>query len=303
MEFGKLKNIDLVDFGLPPDPPQTAALLQRLAKPQQKLSIYVGCPEWGNKGWVGTLYPEQTKATDFLHCYAQQFNCIELNSTHYSPPSLETLDKWLQATPSQFHFCPKVPQTISHHTLFTPQGLAASQQFQLIMDQLGQKLGIQFLQLPPTLTAHKVHSLIHYLQNTAIKPLAVEFRHPSWFEQDYFEHIAAWLEYLGITTVLTDVAGRRDVLHNRLTTPIAFIRFVGNSLHDTDYQRLDAWLERLRLWVQQGLQQIYFFVHQPQHNLLAPQLAIYLTQRLNQIFETQLHIPTMQIQPVQDHLF
>jgi len=128
-----------------------------------------------------------------------------------------------------------------------------SQQFQTIMDRLNQKTGINFLQLAPTLTAHKIHSLIHYLQNTPIKPLAIEFRHESWFEHGYFEHIAAWLEHLGMTAVLTDVAGRRDVLHHRLTTPVAFIRFVGNKLHETDYQRLDAWLERLTIWVQQGL--------------------------------------------------
>ncbi|MCV6638814.1 DUF72 domain-containing protein [Candidatus Albibeggiatoa sp. nov. NOAA] len=303
MEFGKLDSIDAVDFTLPPSPPQTATMLQRFAHSQQKVSIYVGCPEWGNRGWIGTLYPAQTQAKDFLSHYAQQFNCIELNSTHYSPPAIETLDKWEQNTPTDFHFCPKVPQSISHHTLFEQEGLNASQQFQTMLNQLNQKLGISFLQLPPTLSAHQIHPVLHYLQHTPIKPLAVEFRHSSWFENGYFEHIAAWLEYLGITAVLTDVAGRRDVLHQRLTTPIAFIRFVGNRLHETDYQRLNAWLEQLVIWVQQGLQKIYFFVHQPEHNLLAPELAVYLTQRLNQLFDAQLHVPTFQAKPVQNDLF
>jgi uncharacterized protein YecE (DUF72 family) len=80
-------------------------------------------------------------------------------------------------------------------------------------------------------------------------------------------------------TVLTDVAGRRDVLHMHLTSSIAMIRFVGNGLHPTDYSRIDSWIPRLRQWHQQGLQEVYFFTHEPD-NLLAPELAKYLATAL-----------------------
>jgi hypothetical protein len=53
----------------------------------------------------------------------------------------------------------------------------------------------------------------------------------------------------GVGTVITDVAGRRDVLHMRLTTPVAFISFVTNSLHPKDYVRADAWVETNKTWV------------------------------------------------------
>lgn len=302
MEFGKVVDINSVDFTLPPDPPQTAQLLQRY-KTQQPVQFYVGCPEWSNKGWLGTFYPAQTKSNAFLAYYAQQFNCIELNSTHYSLPAPETVSKWGEDTPSHFQFCPKIPQTISHYQLFSAQGLTLSHEFQTSMNKLQQQSGIRFLQLPPTLSAHQVNSLLQYLQQTPIKPLAIEFRHPSWFEHGYFEHMAAWLEYLGVTTVITDVAGRRDVLHQRLTTPVAFVRFVGNRLHDTDYQRVDAWIQRLKIWIQQGLQQVYFFVHQPQHNLLSPQFSVYVTQQFNEVLGANLHVPLIHTQPTQTGLF
>ncbi|MCS7003779.1 MAG: DUF72 domain-containing protein [Cytophagales bacterium] len=71
----------------------------------------------------------------------------------------------------------------------------------------------------------------------------MEFRHREWFSNS----LAAWetlIEYQ-VSTVITDVAGRRDVLHKRLITPYVIIRFVGNQLHPTDIQRLHAWAERL----------------------------------------------------------
>ena len=56
--------------------------------------------------------------------------------------------------------------------------------------------------------------------------------------------------------VITDTAGRRDCVHQRLTTPFAFIRFVGNNLHPTDYSRMDDWVERIQEWFDQGLERV-----------------------------------------------
>jgi uncharacterized protein YecE (DUF72 family) len=47
----------------------------------------------------------------------------------------------------------------------------------------------------------------------------------------------------------------------RLTSPVAFIRYVGAN-HASDYNRLDDWVERLKFWKEQGLEKLYFFVHQ-----------------------------------------
>jgi uncharacterized protein YecE (DUF72 family) len=67
---------------------------------------------------------------------------------------------------------------------------------------------------------------------------------------------------LGKTLVTTDVAGRRDVLAQRLTTPVAFIRFNGHGLVPSDYERADAWAARLAEWYAQGLHMAYIFIHQ-----------------------------------------
>jgi uncharacterized protein YecE (DUF72 family) len=89
------------------------------------------------------------------------------------------------------------------------------------------------------------------------------------------------LESYGTGSVITDVAGRRDVLHNRLTLPKAFIRFTGNDLHPTDFTRLNEWLKRIEQWQQMGLQELYFFLHTPEKHLTA-ELANYFIEHYNQ---------------------
>ena len=73
--------MDTLDLGLPPDHPDTAAVLP--GKVETVPNIYAGCAKWGRKEWVGTLYPEGTKDKEFLENYVNHFNAIELNSTFY----------------------------------------------------------------------------------------------------------------------------------------------------------------------------------------------------------------------------
>ena len=49
-----------------------------------------------------------------------------------------------------------------------------------------------------------------------------------------------------------------------------FVRFVGNSGHPTDGERLKQWVITLSEWVDAGIQEIYFFLHQPQPKAILP---------------------------------
>jgi len=75
------------------------------------------------------------------------------------------------------------------------------------------------------------------------------------------------------------VAGRRDVLHGRVTSYFAMVRFVGNDLHPTDFTRLEDWAERILHWQSMGLKEIWFFTHEPD-NLRAPEAAAFLVSLL-----------------------
>jgi uncharacterized protein YecE (DUF72 family) len=49
--------------------------------------LYIGCPIWSFKGWVGNFYPKGIKPADFLREYAKRLTNIEGNTTFTpSPP-------------------------------------------------------------------------------------------------------------------------------------------------------------------------------------------------------------------------
>ena len=87
------------------------------------------------------------------------------------------------------------------------------------------------------------------------------------------------LRELKIGAIITDTAGRRDCAHMDLTVPRAFIRFVGNSLHPTDYTRIDDWVNRMHYWLQQGMEEIYFFMHM-HDEAYSPELTVYMVDKI-----------------------
>ena len=291
MEFGKLHNIENLDFKLSPTPLETVNLLRGLPKRETLPTIYIGCTGWSMKEWIGRIYPKGTKTADYLYEYGRQFNTIEMNTTHYRTPSVEDVKKWYQQTPDDFRFAPKMLQTISHAKNLG-YGSGQTLQFCEAIQGFEKKLGICFMQLPPHFQYDDLATLELYLKKFPKHiPLAIELRHESWFSNKHSgKTIFDLLEHYGVSTVITDVSGRRDVLHQRLTTGTAVIRFVGNNLHPTDFTRLDAWVSTLKNWFEMGLQQVYFFTHEPD-NLKAPDLADYLHHKIKANFEAILRGP------------
>ena len=273
MKFGKLPSIDNVDFNLPIDPPHNQVVLSAIPKFDTKPKLYVGCTGWSMKEWIGTVYPTGTKSKDYLKHYSKQFNTIEFNTTHYRIPTQETIGNWRKDSADDFKFCPKIPQSISHSA---DLGLVKDtiKVFCDVIQGLDSKLGCCFMQLPPYFDKSRIALLETFLKAFPREiPLSIEVRHESWFENgdtSFFE----LLEKYNTSAVITDVAGRRDVLHQRLCNATTVIRFVGNDLHPTDYERADQWIEQLKIWIEAGLQNIYFFTHEPD-NIQAPEMADY----------------------------
>ena len=297
MEFGKVQYIDNINFSLPPDAPVTELLWERLAPlPREPLRVYVGGTEWGRTSWVGRAYPLGTKPKDFLTWYSRQFNTIELNTLFYGVPAAATIRRWADAVVSGFRFCPKFPEAISHKLQLSN----ASRETGEFIEALGLfegKLGPAFLLLSDPFGTGQAGLLQHYVRQLPTGFTAcVELRGEDWFrpgrEDAAIRETFHEMLDRGVGTVITDVAGRRDVLHMRLTSPVAFIRFVTNSLHPTDYQRADAWVERLAQWASKGLREVYIFVHSPEE-LTSPEMMKYLITRFNERGLVSLPVPNL----------
>jgi uncharacterized protein YecE (DUF72 family) len=262
VKFGNvtLDELDNLDLSLPPDHPDTSRLLANQPKTSPK--IYAGCAKWGRKEWVGTLYPEGTKDKEFLDNYVNHFNAIELNSTFYGTRKV-VAEAWAERAVEGFKFCPKFFRTISHYKRLKGAE-EITEAFLYIMDSFGPNLGPSFLQLPDNFTPSKfkdLESFLRVLPNDV--EVAVELRHTDWFtDETVANELFQMMTETNKSMVITDTAGRRDCVHQRLTNNLVFIRFIGYDLHPSDYQRMDQWVERIASWVEQGLEQVYFFAHQ-----------------------------------------
>ena len=289
MKFGQSQNPEVIDFLLPADDPHTTEILKQndTSKP---LTIYVGCAKW-NKTDLKNFYPRGTK--DELTYYSRQFNSIELNATFYGMPSRDQVITWKDKAPDNFRFFPKVTQSISHmRRLNDVQALTT--EYCDNISNFEDRLGMVFLQLHDNFKYKNYDRLVSFIENfpKAI-PLAVELRNTEWFNDKVVsEEVYSLFEKHQITNVLVDTAGRRDLLHMRLTTPKAFIRYVGANDPQSDRERLDDWINRLKIWVDQGLRDIYFFVHQNME-LESPFLSAYFIERLNKEFGLNLQIPAL----------
>ncbi len=289
MKFGQSENPESIDFRLPADDPRTAEIIKQndTSKP---LTIYVGCAKW-NKTDLKNFYPRSTK--DELTYYSRQFNSIELNATFYSMPGRDQVITWKDKAPDNFRFFPKVTQSISHmRRLNDVQALTT--EYCDNISNFEDKLGIVFLQLHDNFKYKNYDRLVSFIENfpKAI-PLAVELRNTEWFnDKAVSEEVYSLFEKHQVTNIVVDTAGRRDLLHMRLTTPKVFVRYVGANNPQSDRERLDDWVERLKIWVDQGIRDINFFVHQ-NIELESPFLSAYFIERLNKEFGLKLQIPTL----------
>jgi uncharacterized protein YecE (DUF72 family) len=291
MQFGKVEDPSKIDFSLPADAKETLEILTK-TKGDKSFDAYVGCAKW-NKADLKGFYPKGTK--DELTYYATQFNSIELNATFYHSPSIDQVLTWKEKTPVDFKFFPKISNTVSHfrRLLNIHEPLT---QFCDAISNFEENLGMVFLQLHDNFKPKdydRLEKLV--LEFPKSIPLAIELRNEEWFTDEIISHqIFELFSSNHISNIIVDAAGRRDMLHMRLTNPKAFIRFVGTN-HESDYQRLDEWVERIVKWKAEGLKELNFFVHQ-NIETASPLLSAHFIKNLNKALKTNLKIPVLAVE-------
>lgn len=255
------------------------------------MSFRMGCAMWAFKGWLGGLYPLRSNHADFLKLYGERFTTVEGNTTFYATPSQETVDKWALETPPDFHFCPKLPRSVTHEGLLASRA-ADARRFQERMGRLGTRLGPSFLQLPPEYKPDMIDDLDAFLSagwDWALSPLCVEVRHPDWFKEEHARALDLLLRMKGAGRVYLDSRAvyegptdpdpfegcerRKPYLPVRptVTASFAFIRFISHPQIDWNEGYLNQWAS----WIERRMElgtQVYFFVHCPQEEQ-SPEIA------------------------------
>ncbi len=148
--------------------------------------IRVGTCAWSDH--TG-FYPPGLPPPARLGYYARFFPLVEVDSTFYHPPSARNGALWAERTPAGFRFHVKAYRTLTWHdrqAIPGPRELAAlAAAFAAAVEPLRQagKLVALHLQFAPWFQANPAAR--DYLgavrQELPDQPLAVEFRHRSWF--------------------------------------------------------------------------------------------------------------------------
>ena len=288
MKFGSVDNPENLDITLPPDHPDTKKTLKKYSV-KNKFDVYVGCAKW-NKADLKGFYPRGTK--DELAYYSTQFNSVELNATFYRIFPPEQFTKWYEKTPEGFKFFPKLNQEISHWKRLS-EVKDVIEHYLYSAVNLKEKLGTIFLQMHNNFAPKDFDKVVTFVESWPKEiPLAIEFRHTDWYnDPNVSEELYNLLEKNNISNVIVDTAGRRDLMHMRLTNGSAFIRYVGAN-HSSDYNRLDDWIERLKIWKALGINEIDFFIHQNIEKA-SPLLSAHFIKNLNKELGTNLIVPQM----------
>ena len=286
------------------------------------MQLYLGCPIWSFKGWVGNFYPRGTKPADFLREYARRLTAIEGNTTFYAVPGPEKLAQWVSQTPETFRFCPKVPRDISHAGKLV-EHLDEALQFVKVMSQLGARLGPMFLQLPPRYSPAMFEDLKAFLE--AWPPqvrLGVEVRHIAWFDAEHHETLNKLLTDHNMARVVIDTRPIRSLEGDKIlegsvyqtllearerkpdvpvlrkrTADFSFLRYIGHPQMKINTPLLDEWGSYLASELRQG-SDVYVICHSPD-NLLAP----WLCREFHRRIAAQVNIPPLPWDEIQGSTF
>lgn len=135
-----------------------------------------------NKSYFPREFQNQTRLT----YYASLFNSIEINASFYRMPIARTMIKWSNEVPDNFRFSFKLIKEVTHGqkqqfdsrciTSFMTAISAMPKQGCLLV-QLPPKFGPDIVQLTNLLAELQLYDW----------PVAVEFRHPGWYDQQIFD--------------------------------------------------------------------------------------------------------------------
>src|SRR5699024_184772 len=151
--------------------------------------IYIGVTGWRDHH---SLYPPQMKSKDKLVEYSSHFPVVEVDASFYAVQPARNTSKWVNETPENFRFVVKAYQGMTGHQRNNFPFKSKAEMFQAFKDSLvpfleTKKLAMVLFQFPPWFDCRKenVTYLWYCKQMMGDIPIALEFRHQSWFSNTY----------------------------------------------------------------------------------------------------------------------
>lgn len=168
------------------------------------MTVLIGTSGWHYSDWRGAFYPRELPTRSWLGYYSERFRTVELNNAFYRLPGRESFETWAEEVPDDFIVAVKASRYLTHVRRLKDPAEPVARLMQACQG-LRSKLGPVLVQLPPNLRSNPDALDATLGQFPAGVDVAVECRHPSWYEDDARRVLerrrAAW--------VLVDPADRR----------------------------------------------------------------------------------------------
>ena len=204
--------------------------------------LNIGCSGWFYWHWRGAFYPAELPTSGWFQHYAARFKTVELNAPFYSWPTVATVKSWIrQAGRRQFVYTVKVCEMITHVKRFA-RTKQLVQDFGLIADLLGPRMGCFLFQLPPSFHYTPARLKLILSQLDQHRRNVVEFRHKSWWNETVYK---AFIETGTIFCSSSSPKLPDDLIK---TADDIYIRFHGTKKwyrHDYTKEELSIWAKRI----------------------------------------------------------
>ncbi|MBO8163348.1 MAG: DUF72 domain-containing protein [Brevibacillus sp.] len=199
--------------------------------------ISIGVCGWGDHH---DLYASSVKPREKLSVYASHFPIVELDSSFYAILPQKNYETWVQDTPKQFGFIVKPHQAMTGHQRGTEEKQSRLDMFRRFEESIqplvaAAKLKAILFQFPPwfELKKENVNYVQWCVQTYARYPIAVEFRHRSWFEEPYRQKTLSFLRMIGAIHVVCDEpqvgTGCVPIVPEVTSPRLSLVRFHGRN--------------------------------------------------------------------------
>ena len=205
--------------------------------------VIAGASGWAYKPWKGPFYPADLKDPEMLRFYGERLPTVEVNNTFYRMPKRTVLESWAAEVPDGFRFTIKASRRITH--IKRLKEVDEPLEFLLRnVEVLGDKCGPLLFQLPPYLKADPDRLERFFDQVPEGRQIAMEFRHPSWFEPALLEVLRTRRSALCFVE-RDDPEGEDEPLEVPFdaTAGFGYLRLRKSDYSDDE---LRGWLERIR---------------------------------------------------------
>lgn len=266
--------------------------------------LLIGCSGWNygtlpeeNGGWIRVFYPD--KETKRLRYYSEIFDTAEMDASFYerfyNSMTKGTFIGMSKATPAEFQFSVKVPETITHKKRLDIKKNVLKD-FESFLEKISplksaNKLGAILIQLPPSFTVNEYRNVESFLKELSTfsktngsefqrsgsgnnssgcdYQYALEFRNPSWRTEGPWE----LLRHYNIASVITDSPKNENLefLSETIVTTAdhSIIRFHGRNVKSQywydylyDEKELEPWVEKIdKIKEETKVVRIYFNNH------------------------------------------